>query len=208
MVRCDEFKDWWYQCDICGRRFPLWWVNDTDWQTAGFGSQDVCKQCFEIKLPEPRYFSVDEYIQDQANNLLAEFPDVPTDQIGAFTTVIKHQLKKVWNQPEETDGHRLCRQSAEVTKKACLVSEDRKSQEKKHVEFCKEHPTLVGLSEKALRPVIREKDPEIKEIAISQIVDKIKESDANKITSNEFESILENTRAVISPTNREVMRLF
>jgi hypothetical protein len=199
-MRCDGYKDWWYECDICKRRFPIWWVSEIEWQEAGFGNQDVCKSCFEEKLPNPRYFSVDEYISDQIEYLLKDFPGVPSNELNAFSIVIKHQLEKVWDSEPETDEHRLCRQAAEVTKKACLVSNERKRQEKTHIELCNEHPTLVGLNESTLRPVITEKDPEIKELVIEQIAAK---KEKEPITSKDVVNLIEATRASrLSPSEK------
>ena len=41
-------------------------------------------------------------------------------------------------------------------------------------DFCVEHPTMVGISERALRPLIREQDEEIRYAAIQKIGEDLK----------------------------------
>ena len=72
-------------------------------------------------------------------------------------------------------------------------------------EFCDDHPDLSGFSTKALRPLIREKDAEIKQIAIKKISeDAIGKQHAGRghkkqITEKDVVQILAKTRKEVKP---------
>ena len=177
---------WMYNCDLCNRHFPIWMVSDEEWAKAGFDAlvdppADVCKRCFEDVCGEPNYLTAEEYVQDQTIvwGITRDETDASTfDKIRAKMLA---ELLEVWNTPEETDKHRICRKSAEYTVSACLVSGEQQRCEKKFVEFVEEHPTFVGLTEGTIRPLLREKNEEVRVTAIESI-EKSLESGKNPVT--------------------------
>ena len=71
--------------------------------------------------------------------------------------------------PEYTQEQKVCAEYATRYKKACEVSQERIRQKKAYNALTKENPTMVGISERALRPVIREQDPDTKANALQKI---------------------------------------
>ena len=61
------------------------------------------------------------------------------------------------------------RLSAARYKKACEVSQERIRQKGAYNAFIEENPTFVGISEGAMRPLIKEKDPDIRANALQKI---------------------------------------
>ena len=60
---------WWSKCAICGCTFPIWGVSKVEWDAGGFKRKHVCKKCFETKVPNPHYYSVDEYLDDNTDTV-------------------------------------------------------------------------------------------------------------------------------------------
>ena len=52
-----------YKCDRCRTIFSYWIVDDSEWEQGGYGEQAICKQCFERRVPDPRYLSIEEYVE-------------------------------------------------------------------------------------------------------------------------------------------------
>jgi hypothetical protein len=71
--------------------------------------------------------------------------------------------------PEYTNNQQVCAEYAARYKKACQVSQERVRQKEAFNVFAKDNPTFVGLSEGAIRPLINEQDPDIKEEAKQKI---------------------------------------
>lgn len=59
---------WWSKCAICECTFSIWWVSKAEWDAGGFKKKHVCKKCFETKAPNPHYYSVDEYLDDNTDD--------------------------------------------------------------------------------------------------------------------------------------------
>jgi hypothetical protein len=54
---------------VCGRTFPRWYASDYTWKKGGFGKwAAVCKPCFEIRVPKPRYMPIEKYFSMQYDN--------------------------------------------------------------------------------------------------------------------------------------------
>jgi len=51
----------WYVCDICSRAFPRWMTDSNSWRESGFVG-NVCKHCYEEKVPHPQYLTLDDYL--------------------------------------------------------------------------------------------------------------------------------------------------
>lgn len=166
-------KNWFYRCDLCEREFVIWYTSDQEWNSSGFEGK-ICKHCFEKRCSNPTYITAHEYINEQI-----EFVGLTRDVIGdeAFEVIKSKfltELLDVWDTPEETDDHLLCRQTAERSKKACLVSEEQKRRERKFVEFVDENTPMGDLTERTIRPLINEKDDDIKDKVVESVEKSIK----------------------------------
>lgn len=71
--------------------------------------------------------------------------------------------------PEWTSKQRECYRYQLLAGKVCDVTDERITQKTKHNDFVIKNPTLVGFSEKTVRSLRGEKDPEIQQKVISQI---------------------------------------
>ena len=71
--------------------------------------------------------------------------------------------------PEYTHEQKICAEYATRYKKACEVSQERIRQKKAYNALTEENPTMVGISERGLRPLINEQDPDIRAKAIQKI---------------------------------------
>lgn len=77
--------------------------------------------------------------------------------------------KKCAEHPEYTEAQKECLMYSLYTKKACEVTPERISQKKRYNKFVCDNPTLVGFSEKGLRPLTNEQDPEIMQKVLSLV---------------------------------------
>lgn len=99
-------SNWFYKCDICGRTFPIWWVSAEEWEKSGFDGE-ICKACFEQRVPHPRYYSVDEYIEavtdydEMAEEILKNNPDFTPEMAKRRAVDLKcemyEELEKIWD---------------------------------------------------------------------------------------------------------------
>jgi|WetSurSiteA1Bulk_404760.scaffolds.fasta_scaffold160165_2 hypothetical protein len=80
---------WKYKCAICGATFPIWWVSSAEWKAGGFKKKHVCKKCFETKVQNPYYYSIEEYIEntidfdDTAEIIQKRFPAMTPEKFAA-----------------------------------------------------------------------------------------------------------------------------
>ena len=96
---------WLYKCAICRCIFPIWWVSAAEWKAGGFKKKQVCKKCFETKVPNPHYYTVDEYIYENYENdieiVQKHFPDMAPDEVSRFAQDLhikmRAELVKVWD---------------------------------------------------------------------------------------------------------------
>jgi len=98
---------WQYKCDICGCEFPIWWVSTAEWKAGGFKKEHVCRKCFETKVPNPHYYSIDDYIKNmEETNCIDERvreydPDLTPDEVNQVAQIlrfkIRAELRKVWD---------------------------------------------------------------------------------------------------------------
>jgi hypothetical protein len=93
----------WYKCVICERKFSIWWVSAAEWKAGGFKKRHVCKKCFETKMPNPHYYSVDEYLDDTSDTVeivQKHYPDMPPDEVKQYAQDIRIKMRaelvKVW----------------------------------------------------------------------------------------------------------------
>lgn len=94
----------WYKCSVCGRRFPIFWVSRHEWNEGGYEKKAVCKQCFEFKVPNPKYYTVDEYlddIDDRGDIIRKCCPDLTPRQVSQRARYLRSKLKaeliKIWD---------------------------------------------------------------------------------------------------------------
>ena len=71
--------------------------------------------------------------------------------------------------PEYTKDQKVCAEYAARYKKICQVSQERIRQKSAYNAFIEENPTIVGVSEFALRPLINEQDPDIQAEALQKV---------------------------------------
>lgn len=94
----------WYKCSVCGRRFPIFWVSRHEWNEGGYKKKAVCKQCFELKVPTPKYYTVDEYlddIDDRGDIIRKCCPDLTPYQVSQRARYLRSKLKaeliEIWD---------------------------------------------------------------------------------------------------------------
>jgi hypothetical protein len=88
------WMDFIYECKKCGQRFPIYWVSDSDWRKSGYGTKTICKTCLEKRVPEPRYCTLDEYIEKRINTRGTE---------GYVVENTRRVLNHIWNLPAEKE---------------------------------------------------------------------------------------------------------
>jgi hypothetical protein len=86
--------------------FPIWWVSAAEWKAGDFKRKHVCKKCFETKVPNPHYYSVDEYLEDtddfneDAEIIQKNSPDLTLDEAKRFAIDFRIKLRaeliKIW----------------------------------------------------------------------------------------------------------------
>lgn len=94
------FIDYIYECDYCGQRFPVWWVSDEEWELSGLENKaTICKNCYEKLVPNPRYYTMEEYIEKR---------DKPNEETA------RKILLEIWNMPAEYEtSNRITRKCIE-----------------------------------------------------------------------------------------------
>jgi hypothetical protein len=79
-----------FQCNICGQLYPVWMVSEKDWEkgiTAANAiyhcyvkrSQMICKPCFEEGTPNPKYLTLDEYINQYCPKISKKYREILTN---------------------------------------------------------------------------------------------------------------------------------
>ena len=87
-----------------------------------------------------------------------------------YTEAIEMEYnKKCEEHPEYTVAQKECLMYSLLAGKACEVSPERIDQKGAYNKFVLGNPTFVGFSENALRPLIREQDPEIQQKVIALV---------------------------------------
>jgi hypothetical protein len=106
-----------YECDLCGDRFPIWWIESKEWKRSVFGQYDklrrkleripeegwmnattVCKECFEKHTGfTPNYRTIDEY--------MAERYSVERKGEGIDRKRIRRVLEMIWDLPTQFEFH-------------------------------------------------------------------------------------------------------
>jgi hypothetical protein len=98
---------WEYKCAICGVTFPIWWVSADEWKAGGFKKKHVCKKCFETKVPNPNYYSIDEYLNEtgDTDNMIEivqkRFPAMTPEEVHRAVQDmhidVREELTRVWD---------------------------------------------------------------------------------------------------------------
>lgn len=94
-----------------------------------------------------------------------------------------------------------CREKFEWICEHCGIGVDAKRELERALEFCEVHPTLVDLSTKAIMPLIREPDPEVRDnaiLSVSKSLDSgknpINGQFAKKVTEKDVRQVIEKER--------------
>jgi hypothetical protein len=79
-------------------------VSRHEWNEGGYEKKAVCKQCFEFKVPNPKYYTVDEYlddIDDRGDIIRKCCPDLTPRQVSQRARYLRSKLKaeliKIWD---------------------------------------------------------------------------------------------------------------
>lgn len=105
---------WFYNCAVCGRSFPFWWVSAEEWEAGGFGEKAVCKTCFEVRVPRPRYFTLDEYmsiapsLEETTKTIIEAHPGIDRDiaerRAIDIMAEMYEELDEIWDHPGQKPG--------------------------------------------------------------------------------------------------------
>lgn len=69
-----------YKCNICGKQFPHWMVDNDVWMKVGIElgfvpKAKICKPCFEKPFGKPHYHTLHEYISNCAISFHCNYED-------------------------------------------------------------------------------------------------------------------------------------
>lgn len=99
-----------------------------------------------------------------------------------------------------------CREKIDWIVENCPIGDDAKREIKKAAEFCEVHPEISGLSSHAIQPLIREKDKEVKELAIPLVKSLLQKETPSgkkvykKLTEKQVREVIDKARKEIHPT--------